>query len=114
MMDREMEFRMERAGLIQEGDPVRLKEDTASTMAGLMYYYTIRDAVAMSNNTKKRLTNLEGTVKEIREEEGYWTVTVSIHEGESKTPMQASGYLTLAAVAKWTCRYVRLARCSRE
>ena len=91
MMDREMEFRMERAGLIQEGDPVRLKEDTASTMAGLMYYYMIRDAVAMSNNTKKRLTNLEGTVKEIREEEGYWTVTVSIHEGESKTPMQACG-----------------------
>ena len=79
-MDREMEFRMERAGLIQEGDQVRLKEDTAATMAGIMYYYTIRDALAMSNNTKQRLKNLEGTVSSVREEEGYWTVTVEISE----------------------------------
>ena len=28
--------------------------------------------------------------------------------------MQALRYLTLAAVAKWTCEHVRLARCSRE
>ena len=27
---------------------------------------------------------------------------------------RAAGYLTLAAVAKWTCKHVRLARCSRE
>ena len=47
MMTREMEFRMERAGLIQVGDQVRLKEDAANTMAGVMYYYTIRDAIAM-------------------------------------------------------------------
>ncbi len=79
-MVREMEFRMERAGLIQEGDQVRLKEDTAATMAGIMYYYTIRDALAMSNNTKQRLKNLEGTVSSVREEEGYWTVTVEISE----------------------------------
>ena len=79
-MIRKMEFRMERAGLIQEGDPVRLKEDTAATMAGVVYYYTVRDAVAMSNNTKKRLKRLEGTVSSIREEEGYWTVTVDIDE----------------------------------
>ena len=79
-MVREMEFRMERAGLIQEGDRVRLKEDTASTMSGLMYYYTIREAVAMSNNTKQRLKTLEGTVRSIRQEEGYWTVTVEINE----------------------------------
>ena len=80
MMDREMEFRMERAGLIQEGDQVRLKEDTAATMAGIMYYYTIRDALAMSNNTTQRLKNLEGAVSSVREEEGYWTVTVEISE----------------------------------
>ena len=79
-MVREMQFRMERAGLIQEGDQVRLKEDTAATMAGIMYYYTIRDALAMSNNTKQRLKNLEGTVSSVREEEGYWTVTVEISE----------------------------------
>ena len=79
-MVREMEFRMERAGLIQVGDRVRLKEDTSSTMAGTIYYYTIRDAVAMSNNTKKRLRNLEGTVRSIEAKESYWTVTVDIEE----------------------------------
>lgn len=79
-MVRRMEFRMERAGLIQVGDRVRLKEDTSSTMAGTIYYYTIRDAVAMSNNTKKRLRNLEGTVRSIEAKESYWTVTVEVEE----------------------------------
>ena len=80
MMTREMEFRMERAGLIQVGDQVRLKEDAASTMAGVMYYYTIRDAIAMSNNTKKKLNRLEGVVTKIEASESYWTVTVKIDE----------------------------------
>lgn len=79
-MARKMEFRMERAGLIQVGDQVRLKEDTASTMAGIMYYYTIRDAIAMSNNTKQRLRKLEGTVSAIDGKESYWTVTVDMDE----------------------------------
>lgn len=79
-MIRKMEFRMERAGLIQVGDQVRLKEDTASTMAGIMYYYTIRDAIAMSNNTKQRLKKLEGTVSAIDAKESYWTVTVDVDE----------------------------------
>ena len=79
-MVREMEFRMERAGLIQVGDKVQLKEDASSTMAGIMYYYTIRDAIAMSNNTKKRLGSLEGTGRAIDAKESYWTVTVDIEE----------------------------------
>ena len=79
-MAREMVFRMERDGLIQVGDHVKLKEDTANTMAGVMYYYTIRDAIAMSNNTKKRLSRLDGTVKSIEASESYWTVTVEIEE----------------------------------
>ena len=79
-MTREMEFRMERAGLIQVGDQVRLKEDVANTMAGVMYYYTIRDAIAMSNNTKKKLNRLEGVVTKIEASESYWTVTVKIDE----------------------------------
>lgn len=79
-MGREMEFRMERAGLIQVGDKVSLKEDTSSTMAGLMYYYSIRDAIAMSNNTKQRLRALDGTVSKIEAKESYWTVTVDIEE----------------------------------
>ena len=80
MMAREMEFRMERAGLIQVGDQVQLKEDTASTMAGIMYYYTIRDAIAMSNNTREKLNKLEGVVTKIEASESYWTVTVKIEE----------------------------------
>lgn len=71
---------MERAGLIQAGDHVDLKEDTASTMSGVMFYYTIKDAVAMSNNTKKRLKNLAGTVSAVDASESYWTVTVDIEE----------------------------------
>jgi len=69
---------MERDGLIQVGDFVQLKEDIAATMSGIMYYYTIQDAVAMSNNTKKRLTKLEGVVSAIEAKESYWTVTVDI------------------------------------
>ena len=80
MMVRKMEFRMERAGLIQVGDYVELKEDSSSTMAGVMFYYTIKDAVAMSNNTKKRLRKKEGTVSAIDAKESYWTITVDIDE----------------------------------
>ena len=79
-MSRKMEFRMERAGLIQVGDHVGLKEDTSSTMAGIMYYYTIKDAVAMSNNTKQRLKTREGVVTAIESMDSYWTVTVDIDE----------------------------------
>lgn len=79
-MSKKMEFRMERDGLIQVGDKVELKEDTASTMAGVMYYYTIKDAVAMSNNMKERVKKLEGVVTKIQNMESYWTVTVDIEE----------------------------------
>lgn len=79
-MIKKMEFRMERAGLIQVGDAVELKEDAASTMAGVMYYYTIKEAVAMSNNTKERLKNLTGVVSAVDAQESYWTVTVDIEE----------------------------------
>lgn len=79
-MVRKMEFRMERAGLIQVGDHVELKEDSSSTMAGIVFYYTIKDAVAMSNNTKKRLKEKHGIVSAIDAKESYWTVTVDIEE----------------------------------
>lgn len=79
-MVRKMEFRMERDGLIQVGDRVELKEDAASTMAGIQFYYTIKDAVAMSNNTKERLKCLHGEVLSIEALESYWTVTVGIDQ----------------------------------
>ena len=62
------------------GYVIRLKEDAANTMAGVMYYYTIREAIAMSNNTKKKLNSLEGVGTKIEASESYWTVTVKIDE----------------------------------
>ena len=79
-MGKKVEFRMERAGLIQAGDRVELKEDSISTMAGVMYYYTIKDAIAMSNNMKKRLEKKKGRVSSIEEKGSYWTVTVDMDE----------------------------------
>lgn len=75
-----MEFRMEREGLVKPGDSVKLKEDTLSTMSGLMYYYTIIPAVAMSNNTKKRLDVFAGTVVSVDNQDSVFTVTVEIDD----------------------------------
>ena len=61
-----VEFTMEREGLVKEGDRVELKEDCASTMSGQMYYYTIKDAIAMSSNLKRPLKKLSGTWKSMR------------------------------------------------
>ena len=77
---RELEFRMERTGLVKEGDKVELKEDVASTMSGVIYYYTIKPAIAMSNNIKERLSSLHGIVKSVVSEEGVYTVTVIIDD----------------------------------
>ena len=77
-MAKEMEFRMERPGLVQAGDTVTLSESVLKTLSGTMYYYTVNDAVAMSNNTPDRLAKLSGTVKEVREEESVFTVVVTI------------------------------------
>jgi hypothetical protein len=55
-----------------------MTESILKTLSGTMYYYTINDAVAMSNNTPKRLKHLEGTVKAVVEEESVFTVTVII------------------------------------
>ena len=55
-MGQMVDFTMEREGLVKPGDRVELKEDRASTMSGMMYYYTIKDAIAMSSNLKRPLT----------------------------------------------------------
>ena len=78
MAERDMDFRMERPGLVDVGQHVTMTESVLKTLSGTMYYYTINDAVAMSNNTPKRLHHLEGTVKSVVDEESVYTVTVTI------------------------------------
>ncbi|MCI8642895.1 MAG: hypothetical protein HFG79_05385 [Lachnospiraceae bacterium] len=77
---RNMDFRMSREGLMEVGDTVTLAESTLSTLAGTVYYYTIVPALAMSNNTQKRLKTLAGTVTNIVPYGSEWTVTLAIEE----------------------------------
>ena len=79
-MIRNMDFRMSREGLMEVGDTVTLAESTLSTLAGTGYYYTIVPALAMSNNTQKRLKTLAGTVTNIVPYGSEWTVTLAIEE----------------------------------
>ena len=78
MAERDMDFRMERPGLVEVGQHVTMTESILKTLSGTMYYYTINDAIAMSNNTPKRLHHLEGIVKAVVDEESVFTVTVTI------------------------------------
>ncbi len=78
MAERDMDFRMERPGLVEVGQHVTMTESILKTLSGTMYYYTINDAIAMSNNTSKRLRHLEGVVKAVVDEESVFTVTVTI------------------------------------
>ena len=75
-----VDFTMEREGLVKPGDRVELKEDRASTMSGMMYYYTIKDAIAMSSNLKRPLTKLAGTVRKVEQQVSIYMVTVEIDE----------------------------------
>ena len=75
-MKRDVCFRMERPGLLKEGDAVEMSESKLSTLAGTIYYYTIEPALAMSDNipAQERLTSLRAVVKEIRVENSVYTV----------------------------------------
>ena len=79
-MGQMVDFTMEREGLVKPGDRVELKEDQAITMSGLMYYYTIKPAVAMSSNLKKPLEKLTGTVRKVASQVSIYMVTVEIDE----------------------------------
>ena len=71
---REMEFKMEREGLLKEGQKVRITEGILPSN----YYYTIDPSLAMSRNYSfsDRLLEREGVVTAIRELERGFYVTV--------------------------------------
>ena len=79
-MGQMVDFTMEREGLVKSGDRVELKEDLAVTMSGVMYYYTIKPAVAMSSNLKKPLAKLTGTVRKVEPQVSIYMVTVEIDQ----------------------------------
>lgn len=70
---REMEFKMEREGLVEPGQSVSVVEGVLPSA----YYYTIVPAVAMSGNIpfSERLISREGVVKDvIRNEKGFYVI----------------------------------------
>ena len=75
---REVEFKMEREGLLNEGDDVEVEEQQHLTRQGMMVYYTIIPAFAMSNNIPyaERLNSFKGKVTKIVPNESASFVTV--------------------------------------
>ena len=68
---RQMEFKMERQGLLEEGQEVNVTESALPTS------YSITPAVAMSKNYQayERLQSKKGIVKEVKETpRGFYTV----------------------------------------
>ncbi len=72
---REMEFKMEREGLLKIGDKITVTEGVLPSS----YYYTIDPSLAMSANIpfRERLLVKEGTVVDIKENERGYYVTVN-------------------------------------
>ena len=71
---REMEFKMERLGLLQVGDVLPVSEFKLPNS----YYYVLGPSYAMSANfsTPERLFATEGRVKDVVENEKGYYVTV--------------------------------------
>lgn len=69
---REMEFKMERQGLVKVGDKVEVIE-----REGVNYSYIIEPAIAMSGcyKSRDRLKSREGIIKDIRENDrGFYVI----------------------------------------
>lgn len=84
---REVEFKMERQGLVQAGEQIEISESALPTS----YYYTILPAVAMSRNYQayERISSTKGVVKEIRTtNRGFYVIVLFDEppiEGEEET-----------------------------
>jgi hypothetical protein len=78
MSRREIEFKMERPGLLKEGDHVTVSEGSLPSN----YYYTIDPSLAMSGNVPftQRLRATEGDVISIEENERGFYVKVVFDE----------------------------------
>ena len=75
---RQMEFKMERTGLLKEGDILPVTEGRLPDS----YYYTLGNAFAMSANytVRERLKSAEGTVAEVKETPKGFFVNVVFDE----------------------------------
>lgn len=75
---RTMEFKMERQGLLKEGDQITVTEGVLPSN----YYYTIDPSLAMSANIpfRERLLAREGRVISILENERGFYVTVEFED----------------------------------
>ena len=75
---REMEFKMERPGLLKEGDQITVTEGLLPSN----YYYTIDPSLAMSGNIpfRERLTARSGVVARVVENERGFYVTAQFDE----------------------------------
>ena len=75
---RQMEFKMERPGLVKEGDNVTITEGLLPSN----YYYTIDPSVAMSGNIpfRERLLAKSGKIISVIENERGFYVTVEFEE----------------------------------
>ena len=75
---RSMEFKMERPGLLKEGDQITVTEGVLPSN----YYYTIDPSLAMSPNIpfRERLRTREGHVSAVIQNERGYYVTAEFDE----------------------------------
>ncbi len=75
---RVIDFKMERNGLVSEGDEVELREGILPNS----YYYVVEPAVAMSANFKPRdrVMARKGIIKEIVENDRGFYLKVEVEE----------------------------------
>lgn len=75
---RTMEFKMERAGLLKEGDRVSVTEGVLPSS----YYYTVDPSLAMSGNFPfpERMLAREGVVVSVEERSAGYYVTAEFEE----------------------------------